>query len=77
MGSRLYEIETYCAFSDTWENCWRDDEDNPVKFKSKREAQKTLDLFLQEEQEAFYRGYIEEPYFRADYRIVRTDNAKE
>ena len=53
------------------------DEDNPVKFKSKREAQKTLDLFLQEEQEAFYRGYIEEPYFRADYRIVRTDNAKE
>jgi len=77
MGSRKYEIQTY-SICGGWENNWSDSEtDKSVVFKSKREAKEELKTFFEEEEEAFKKGFIESTTNRDDFRIVRTDNAKD
>ena len=77
MGSRVYEIEVK-SYNGIWERSWTDSETNQsVIYRSKRDAKKAIKELIEEEQVAFDNGFIQEPYFKCDYRVVRTDNAKE
>jgi len=77
MGSRVYEIEVK-TYNGIWERSWTDSETNQsVIYRSKRDAKKAIQELIDEEQVAFDKGFIQEPYFKTDYRVVRTDNAKE
>lgn len=64
-----YAIETF-TFCDGFVNTWTDDDQNPVTFDTKLQAEIELHEFLSDSIEAFTRGEIDAPYLESDYRIV-------
>lgn len=43
-----YEIQTY-TFCDGFVNTWTDDDENPITFETREQAQLELDMYLREE----------------------------
>ena len=65
-----YQIE-YLTFFYGWINPWTDDAENPITFDSREEAQKELDLFLQEQPEPVLCSGTAEDYDINEFRIVQ------
>ena len=61
-----FEIQTQFIYG--WENVWQC-EGELEYFDTYQQARKALDEFLNDMDEAFYGGEINEPYDGADYRI--------
>lgn len=65
-----YEIQTQFIYG--WENVWESD-GKLEYFNSFEEALSVLDEFLEEMDQAYFNGEIEDPYDRNDYRIVKVE----
>lgn len=67
-----YIIETYFAFSDTWENTYMETEygkPKPIIFDNKSDAEHELNLMLEQSGYDYEHGYIDYPMKANDYRI--------
>jgi hypothetical protein len=63
----MYEIQHYTLF-DGWVNCWTQD-GVPVTFGSREDAEKALEEYLAETEEAAKNGDLSAPYMREEFRI--------
>ncbi len=63
-----YVVET--RFTYGFENCWSDDDDQPVTFSTLEEAQEALKEHLEDLVEAFAEGHIEDPSQASDFQIA-------
>ena len=64
-----YEVQTYTEF-DGWVNVWFDEENNPVVFDTREEAQYELDELIADVKQAVVDGYMEDMYLPSDFQIV-------
>ena len=68
-----FEIQHY-TLCDGWVNTWTDYDaegnEKPCTFDSIGDAVDALDWFLEEEDQAYFNGYIEDRYTRDEFRVV-------
>lgn len=64
-----YEIQTF-TLCDGWVNCWTFDDDAPITFNDKLEAEAYLVGYGVEINEAHKCGDLSDPFNENDYRIV-------
>lgn len=65
-----FEIQ-HLTICDGWINCWSNGETaEPTTYASFAEALEDLDDFLENQQEAYFNGWIDSRYERDDYQIV-------
>jgi hypothetical protein len=65
----MFEIQEY-TLCDGWINTWSEDDGSPVRFSSLAEAEKELQDFIFDQNEAVFMGCMAECYDIDDYRIV-------
>jgi hypothetical protein len=74
--SKQFEVQTR-TICDGWINTWHDEAPDgttsPTTFNSFEEALEELDDLLENAQDSFDRGLIQDRYHRSDYRIVETN----
>lgn len=63
-----YEVQTY-TLCDGWTNTWQED-DAPLTFASKAEAEAALELHLVDINESFQEGHLSDGANLSDYRVV-------
>lgn len=61
--TRRYEVQTGFAGVDNWENCWHEDDESPMTFASRAEAQQALDEHFEGLRE------VGIPFLKGDFRI--------
>ena len=65
----MYEVQTR-FMNDQFENCWTDNNEIPVRFRTYQEARTELTQFLKEQHLAVEAGDMLEKYPASDFRIV-------
>lgn len=63
-----YQVETY-TLCDGWVNCWTDEDENPVIFATRGEAEQALKDLMRDLHYAFESGNIEDMGSIEDYQI--------
>ena len=56
-------------FDGTWEDCWKDEDGNPMLFKEPQEAQSEIDDLISDVKDAVAAGDMAEEYDPKDYKI--------
>lgn len=65
-----YMVE--CNFTYGWDDAdWHED-DKPLRFSTREEAEAEIESFIEDMNEAYEAGNVEEPYSREDYRVVES-----
>jgi hypothetical protein len=64
-----YVVETR-FFGDHWENCWSDEDGQPVSFATRAKAQAEIDEIVLGAAEAVASGDMLSAYFPDEFRIV-------
>jgi hypothetical protein len=64
-----YEVQTY-TLCDGWVNCWTDDNEAPVTYPTREEAEAAVTEHLEDVAAAVRAGDMAEEYRREDYRVV-------
>ena len=67
----MYEIQHY-TLCNGWINTWTCD-DKPEYFDTYAHAKDALQEFLEDEDEAFFNGWIEDRYSADEFRIVEVE----
>lgn len=73
-----YEIQHYTlcnGWVNTWTLCNEDGSEEPELFDSYQDALDCLKDFLEQEDEAYFNGYIESRYQSDEFRIVEVNYA--
>jgi hypothetical protein len=66
--TQRYVVQT--RFIHGWENCWTDENDNPITFDDFWEASNELAKHIRDQREAVANGNMDEVYNIEDYRVV-------
>ena len=63
-----YKIEHNYIYG--WDDAYLDDNEKPILFDTKKEAQADIDDLIDDVKEAVKLGHMEDEYDKEDYRIV-------
>ena len=64
-----WEVQ-HSTFCDGWVNTWTDDDETPVTYSSKSEAELAFKDYIEEQHRAVDNGDMDEKYDPADFRVV-------
>jgi hypothetical protein len=64
-----FTVETH-FYGDTWENCWTDDNGQPITFATREEAQEAINEHIADCNEAVEAGDMQGGFHPSEFRIM-------